>query len=486
MPCKMSSMNRELERKLAVWVGQLLDGMCSVLQCVAVCCSVFQCIVSMHAFYCACPEGDIISRQCNRAFTQHTHRNIMFTHHAPTPAHTAQTPTCMRMYTCARIHACICTHTCTNTRTRTYEHTHTYTHTNTHTHTHSHSPFPHSFASHSSFFFCFGTRSLCLSLFCSLLTHTLSASCWNWTRPLLPMQLMPPAHRFLKCMYQDSGCFHMCNKTFVFLICACATRILSPIPPALRFKPFPPPRALLQRQRKSTHKTDREMGECEGARERQKEHKTEKEREHNLFTTLILVSLFFFPHSLFLVWPLSLFSPFFLSVCKRCEHKPPIISNLNFQTWAHRPSIKGTKPLLIVASSSSLPISCTLSLAFCRSLAVACSSSLSLRAALRVSLSLAFFRSIALSKTHSLLLSLFLLRAKEDSELWFVKNKSHTILIGQTTHQDSVKNLACIAFYLISLACRAFWFIAISVRFWNQRPDGIVIKESLNNIHPRI
>jgi len=33
---------------------------------------------------------------------------------------------------------------------------------------------------------------------------------------------------------------------------------------------------------------------------------------------------------------------------KRCERNPPIISNLKYQIWAHRPSIKGTKPLSIV------------------------------------------------------------------------------------------------------------------------------------------
>jgi len=40
-----------------------------------------------------------------------------------------------------------------------------------------------------------------------------------------------------------------------------------------------------------------------------------------------------------------------------------------------------------------------------------------------------------------------------------VKNKLHTISIGQSTHQDLVKNLACGAFRLISLACGAFCLI---------------------------
>ena len=41
---------------------------------------------------------------------------------------------------------------------------------------------------------------------------------------------------------------------------------------------------------------------------------------------------------------------FFLSKkkSKRCERKPPIISNLKYKIWAYRPSIKGTKPLFIV------------------------------------------------------------------------------------------------------------------------------------------
>jgi len=40
----------------------------------------------------------------------------------------------------------------------------------------------------------------------------------------------------------------------------------------------------------------------------------------------------------------------------------------------------------------------------------------------------------------------------------FVKNKLHTISTGQSTHYDFVKNLACGAFWLISLACGAFCF----------------------------
>ena len=44
------------------------------------------------------------------------------------------------------------------------------------------------------------------------------------------------------------------------------------------------------------------------------------------------------------------FTYFFLpkKKSKRCERKPPIISNLKYKIWAHRPSIKGTKPLFIV------------------------------------------------------------------------------------------------------------------------------------------
>jgi len=47
---------------------------------------------------------------------------------------------------------------------------------------------------------------------------------------------------------------------------------------------------------------------------------------------------------------LHFFNVFFLSKkkSKRCEHKPPIISNLKYAIWAHRPSIKGTKLLFIV------------------------------------------------------------------------------------------------------------------------------------------
>jgi len=45
---------------------------------------------------------------------------------------------------------------------------------------------------------------------------------------------------------------------------------------------------------------------------------------------------------------------------------------------------------------------------------------------------------------------------KSDSELRSVEN---TTSIGKTTHQDSVKNLACGAFCLIGLACGAFYFI---------------------------
>ena len=33
---------------------------------------------------------------------------------------------------------------------------------------------------------------------------------------------------------------------------------------------------------------------------------------------------------------------------KRCKRKPPIISNIKHKIWAHRPSIKGTKPLFVV------------------------------------------------------------------------------------------------------------------------------------------
>jgi len=33
---------------------------------------------------------------------------------------------------------------------------------------------------------------------------------------------------------------------------------------------------------------------------------------------------------------------------KRCGRKPPIILNLKYKIWAHRPSIKGTKPLFMV------------------------------------------------------------------------------------------------------------------------------------------
>ena len=45
---------------------------------------------------------------------------------------------------------------------------------------------------------------------------------------------------------------------------------------------------------------------------------------------------------------------------------------------------------------------------------------------------------------------------EENSELWIVKNKWHTISIGQSTHQDLVKILGCGVFCLISLACGAF------------------------------
>jgi len=37
---------------------------------------------------------------------------------------------------------------------------------------------------------------------------------------------------------------------------------------------------------------------------------------------------------------------------KRCERTPPIISNLELQIWAHRPSTKGTKPLFISNKSN--------------------------------------------------------------------------------------------------------------------------------------
>ena len=33
---------------------------------------------------------------------------------------------------------------------------------------------------------------------------------------------------------------------------------------------------------------------------------------------------------------------------KRCERKPPMISNLKSKIQAHRPSIKGTKALIII------------------------------------------------------------------------------------------------------------------------------------------
>ena len=44
------------------------------------------------------------------------------------------------------------------------------------------------------------------------------------------------------------------------------------------------------------------------------------------------------------------FNKYFLSKkkSKRCERKTPIISNLKYKIWAHRLSIKGTKPLFTV------------------------------------------------------------------------------------------------------------------------------------------
>jgi len=50
-------------------------------------------------------------------------------------------------------------------------------------------------------------------------------------------------------------------------------------------------------------------------------------------------------------WTKLLFSVTFFSSGKenkRCGRKTPIISNLNFYIWAHRTSIKGTKPRFIV------------------------------------------------------------------------------------------------------------------------------------------
>ena len=53
-------------------------------------------------------------------------------------------------------------------------------------------------------------------------------------------------------------------------------------------------------------------------------------------------------------WDLGLiafsFNTLFLSKkkSKRCERKPPIISNLTYKIWVHRPSIKSTKPLFTV------------------------------------------------------------------------------------------------------------------------------------------
>ena len=55
------------------------------------------------------------------------------------------------------------------------------------------------------------------------------------------------------------------------------------------------------------------------------------------------------------------FEMFFLQKKKsrRCERKLPIISNLKYKIWAHRPSIKGTKSLFIVIKAIII-ISCLL------------------------------------------------------------------------------------------------------------------------------
>jgi len=51
---------------------------------------------------------------------------------------------------------------------------------------------------------------------------------------------------------------------------------------------------------------------------------------------------------------------------------------------------------------------------------------------------------------------------EEDSELRFVENNILTALIGQSTHQDLVKNPACGAFCSISLACGVFCLISLA------------------------
>ena len=47
----------------------------------------------------------------------------------------------------------------------------------------------------------------------------------------------------------------------------------------------------------------------------------------------------------------------------------------------------------------------------------------------------------------------YLKEEDSDSDQWFVENELHTISIGQPTHQDFIKNLACGAFFLINKSC---------------------------------